>query len=578
VFAYLPVTQLAELPFIIQGDFVLIGSRQSVSDNGWNRKLREEIASLFILAVRMVVGEQTKLSYSWIAYLPGNLMGFWEPLRDMIRTRLLSEWVFYSRAGTFCPLSRLRTLKTSFKHQDRPLLNRTATHWEFLSPQYGPPYSRMLESLGVKPVTMAEALEVLETDLTAQDSEFYGTALSDSWHESLLVFVKHCLVDAYLKARLFALPIIPVRINGQSQWYCTGQTAYLPNVVDEGTGSDRVKIDMPDMIDIPVLRPEAVASNRLRLSQYKDIGVSACPPDVLCFAVERQQKLPGTKFTKDLQTYLEILFWYSHKRGMGTLPFLIATACKDGYSSTSALFMRSDRPFEAEYLLSLATNPQYSKHFLDPSYQKSSVSTRTRDGLTWKQWLLQVAGVRYHPPLADLTDQTKLHWAMEAVRKENASMFIPVIQHYWVQEYGQLCWSGGPIQKTLMQSRVLCRNNQFAELSNTWFPSKRIVEISKFCGVDDLLPVLALPESADGLMLSDWPCLTRLGCRTAEDMPLLREVLAILASSSDDPPAVNRMNWLYGALGRSAAFQDREQLKVCTCLLLRRLLTILGRF
>jgi hypothetical protein len=66
VFAYLPVMQMAQLPFLIHADFLLPGSRQSVTDNSWNRKLRDEIAYLFALAVKDIVLEDNQLSYEWL--------------------------------------------------------------------------------------------------------------------------------------------------------------------------------------------------------------------------------------------------------------------------------------------------------------------------------------------------------------------------------------------------------------------------------------------------------------------------------------------------------------------------------
>jgi hypothetical protein len=77
VFAYLPVMQMAQLPFLIHADFLLPGSRQSVTDNSWNRKLRDEIAYLFALAVKDIVLEDNQLSYEWLACIPQPMNGFW---------------------------------------------------------------------------------------------------------------------------------------------------------------------------------------------------------------------------------------------------------------------------------------------------------------------------------------------------------------------------------------------------------------------------------------------------------------------------------------------------------------------
>lgn len=62
VFAFLPVVQMPQLHFLIQADFVLPGSRQAVSDNPWNRRLRDEVACLFALSMKTIARENKPLS------------------------------------------------------------------------------------------------------------------------------------------------------------------------------------------------------------------------------------------------------------------------------------------------------------------------------------------------------------------------------------------------------------------------------------------------------------------------------------------------------------------------------------
>ncbi|KEF58469.1 uncharacterized protein A1O9_06395 [Exophiala aquamarina CBS 119918] len=47
VFAFLPIVQIRELPFLVHADFILTDSRQAISDNAWNKALRNKIAALF---------------------------------------------------------------------------------------------------------------------------------------------------------------------------------------------------------------------------------------------------------------------------------------------------------------------------------------------------------------------------------------------------------------------------------------------------------------------------------------------------------------------------------------------------
>ena len=149
VFAYLPVMQLAQLPFIIHADFLLPGSRQSVSENAWNRKLRDEIIKLFVGAIKQIVDERRGLSYQWLAYIPGQSSGFWEPLADMIRRNLVQIPLFFSKAGAQLRPHQLRILEPTFKHDTESLFEDNSVHWKYLSPNYDKAYLPALKSLGV---------------------------------------------------------------------------------------------------------------------------------------------------------------------------------------------------------------------------------------------------------------------------------------------------------------------------------------------------------------------------------------------------------------------------------------------
>lgn len=71
------------------------------------------------------------------------------------------------------------------------------------------------------------------------------------------------------------------------------------------------------------------------------------------------------------------------------------------YENSEDLFMRSNQPYHAERLVRLAEHSQYNKYFLNERCQASWVSTRSCRGKTWEQWLCDVAGIRWYPPLSD---------------------------------------------------------------------------------------------------------------------------------------------------------------------------------
>jgi len=320
---------------------------------------------------------------------------------------------------------------------------------------------------------------------------------------------------------------------------------------------------MPRGLDLVVLHPDA-AEDSSRREVYQSLGVRNCPPATICDAIEKAQTTPGSKFTSDLLSYFELLFWFSHKFSFGAQYKLVASTSGGIYANSKGLFMRSDQPYHAEYLLHLAENSQYNKHFLDKIYQASSVSTRSRGGVTWEQWLCDVAGVRWYPTLSDPEDRNKLHWMIETIRDKNSAAFAPMIQHYWAQEYSNTCRLNSKIKQALMECKVLCQHNGFEELGKTWFPTRLIVETAKKYGVEKRLPILALPESTDDYLISQWPSLTELGVRSALDLSFYRQALSLLSIAGEAPAiGVTKMGSLYKNMGNRVTLEDQADLKVC---------------
>jgi hypothetical protein len=315
-------------------------------------------------------------------------------------------------------------------------------------------------------------------------------------------------------------------------------------------------------VDLVVLHPDA-AEDPSRRGVYQLLGVRNCPPDTICDAIEKAEAAPGNKFTSDLLSSLELLFWFSHTLSFRARHNLVASTSGGIYAKSNRLFMRSDQPYHAECLLRLAENSQYNKHFLDRMHQASSVSTRSRGSMTWEQWLLDVAGVRWHPTLSDPEDRNKLHWMIETIRDKNPATFSPMIQHYWAQEYSDTCRFNSKIKQALMECKVLCQHNGFQELGKTWFPTRPVIENARKYGVEKRLPILALPESTDDYLISQWPSLIDLGVRSALDLSFYRQVLSLLSIAGEAPAiSVTAMGWLYKNMGDRVTLEDQADLKV----------------
>jgi len=565
VFARLPVMQTAQLPFIIQADFLLPASRQSINDNRWNRRLRNGIAELFAIAAKEITLEKSKLSYEWLAFIPQHMSGFWRPLPGLIHQSLSSQKLLYGRNESLYESRNLRVPIRSFMHNGKPLLPASGCSWQFLSSRYKSSVTSTLKLLGVPVLSFTEALKLVYSDTKLVKSTIHRRPLSDRWHMSLLYFIQAALKDPsskQYKDQIRKMLILPVRNQGELRWQQPWQTIYFPTIVDEWVGPERVKIELPKDLDLIVLDPDAARESQCR-KVYKSLGVCHCPVKLLCDSIEQAQMKPGTKYVDDMLRHFELLFWFSHKISSNVVKTLVADTSGVFYGDSNGLFMRSHEPYHAEQLLRLAENPKYNEHFLSTWYQASSVSVMSHGGRTWEQWLCDVAGVRWYPTLVDPSDRKKLHWMIECVRDENPTAFVSMIQHYWADEYSNTCKSRTRIKDLLSECRVLCQNGGFTELKTTWFPSSRIVETARAFGVEKALPILSLPESTQDYSIYQWPSLTELGVRSFVDLSYYKEILSLISTSDEAPSiGIDGMTRLYHSIGALATLDDQANLRV----------------
>lgn len=96
--------------------------------------------------------------------------GFWQPLPSLIRQYLLTQKLFYSRAGTLHKSSGLRILIREFVHDEEPLLPESSQLWRFLSAKYSNSYISILKSLGVEVLSFSEALELISYNTSSTSS------------------------------------------------------------------------------------------------------------------------------------------------------------------------------------------------------------------------------------------------------------------------------------------------------------------------------------------------------------------------------------------------------------------------
>src|SRR5262249_49242534 len=147
------------------------------------------------------------------------------------------------------------------------LLPESSQSWRFLSAKYSDSHISILKSLGVKVLSFSDALELISYDTSRTSPIIRQRSLNDRWHNSFLAFIQQALSRDTLtmyKDKIDEMIILPVRVKDKLEWRRPGQNIYLPIVVDEGTGSERIKIEMPKGLDLVVLHPDAAKDSSRR--------------------------------------------------------------------------------------------------------------------------------------------------------------------------------------------------------------------------------------------------------------------------------------------------------------------------
>ena len=259
LFAYLPVWENTGLPFLVNADFILVGSREDIHkgdiDEDWNNWLRDNIAEVYkkaFLTCLQSIDLSKKQKNSIYASIPLEThKKFLEPVIEQIQALLRNSSCIQTATDyeTVIPgRSRLATKKF------RELLNAGLSYHEYSMDSVRlvhadiAAHSKQLRAIGVQPLLPDEIAEWLKkVELHNQSIE---------WFVQLYRYLSD---PKFVESSLKNLPIIPIDTNGSQELnlsYDNEQPIYFS--CDEDT---RQKVDsIPDwlskLIPVAFLTPE----------------------------------------------------------------------------------------------------------------------------------------------------------------------------------------------------------------------------------------------------------------------------------------------------------------------------------
>ncbi|KAF2107406.1 hypothetical protein BDV96DRAFT_653752 [Lophiotrema nucula] len=525
VFAYLPLRRLNQIQFLIQSDFITSASRESVIDCPWNDKVRDGIAITFARAVATFATEDHPLRYRWFDYLPMSpLEGLWQPLLEKILNLLrdmpiLQTWT----SGTFKKPSDLFRLKVCALHNGNPLLEDLEDE-EYLSSSYDAVDSWILERLGIRNLRISQFMDRLQADLEKSSSRLRNYPQTDPWHESFAKLGLRCFRrwSYSYHLRMKKLAIVP--LEGGSRW--TGAPSIGNGSLNEIYFPSQEGVDIPDDISLNLV-DRIAATSAIRKEFFEAMGVQECSTEKVIAHIEARHKhetRPYGSNAEDIscsQALSHFHYLYHYHTTPASLKPWILVPTEDGIlrTTSSPLFFPSDQEYDTQELLWKIPPDETVAEFLLEDLVDLEAPDLLCNKMSWKKWLQDATGARYHPPL--LMDDEVLSSCVLAVCKHNPSKFVGMLHAHW-DEYSQDVQS---VDWYLELSRVPVRSGKLFQLNSTYLPTLEIVQRLRELGMASRFPLLALPVDLNDSNLRHWQFLEEIGVHSKLDLHFYVQVL-----------------------------------------------------
>ncbi|MEH2027279.1 DUF3883 domain-containing protein [Nostoc sp.] len=208
IFAFLP-TRSYGFKFLIQADFLVPANREDIhKDTQWNKWIRDNIATTFLLAVEEFK-QDSNLQKTYYNYIPLN-----SEIKDEFFIPVVSE-IHNKLKASKCILTESEKwqIPSHVVQVDEPIrkLISNADLQQLLNKEYIHPEVKaktsILESLGVKKFSFDDLLQCLQNNQWLQKQ-------SDDWLINLYIYLKNCNLNDYSELpRIKNLKIIRLENN-----------------------------------------------------------------------------------------------------------------------------------------------------------------------------------------------------------------------------------------------------------------------------------------------------------------------------------------------------------------------------
>lgn len=534
---------------MIQSDFMTNASREHiVTTAARNIGLRDGICEAFIEAALEFCNHDT-LQYTWMWFLPDkenkSYSDFWAVLVTNIEAKVRETPLIRPDSGG--PLRFINSLRNpcpQYVDEENNLLLRDLTPELRISRHYGRSSLAILENLGLVNFDWRDFIHMVDQDLQSADS-WIKARVSD---DPLQTKVAHLLHSYYANTKhdstrsmIEKLPIIHLR-DGRWLAATTEEKVFFP---------DTAGLAIPEDLEFSLVDSSAAALPELR-QLFECLGVVSLSVNSVRERIFQRhksyRKCPGKRVGFYVQ---QLKFLYStHDRKIHHMnDYCEVLLIDDGIIQRTRtgldVYLPDDDPLGPRELLkpivcddsSAKGAPGFKVNFLHDLYLQGVPTSLEQGSLTWRDWLVEVMGVRRLLRLANKdSSPADLSQACYYVSKHRPEKFFAFLVHHWPQERNPIITSAELKQK-LRKMKVLCQGGQTFELEETYLPFPDLLfQSDRFLTGKADFPYLQLEQPIERKEYSlDWATLTSsLGIKSTVDLAFYLRVL--LAFSTVESP------------------------------------------
>lgn len=438
------------------------------------------------------------LRFLWLDYIPRNISDpFWGGLRDKIFDRIRSAPVFLTRKKSLRYASNLRSVPSLYLDQhSKPLFDDVEPEL-YLSRKYlGSSNYGDIHCMGVRGLLWPDVLRLVEPYLRGLTPKLLDQ--DDSWHTRVAEIFLSKLAHESMASEIKALRLIPLT-NGR-----LGSTAMIIVLFP----TDQNNILVPTDLSLSLVDQSSL-TNIKRRQLFERLGVQHCNSQAIIRLITgRYNRLHGVSLANSV-SHLRYLYQTLRRSDSLFRPsdsldptiFLMDENQTQVYRrhvtlgpsvTVDDLYFEDDNTYGVKNIsLALQSTAGPSIRFLHGSYLDAGLSDTPGDGLSWKQWLEAVAGVRQVPRLKESPTRDSLSNIFQTIVTRCPDKLLGVLKTYWLLY--SVSDKTSQVLEALSNAVVPCENRLSMPLRSTYLPLGELKDKCPDPDVRDDMPFVRLP-------------------------------------------------------------------------------------